>query len=398
MAKLHTALIGLGLGCSLLAQEAIVAVKVNEKLAGITPDSKVWNIAYPSMNKAYPQTTIRFNDKKVGELNGASLAQDIQVRALYNDSEIAFKIRWADATESMLDFESDSYGDGFAVQFPREYADVTKLPYIGMGSEGREVVVHLSKYSKPLYEPDGKGDVAHQVALQNRPYFDDEATKFSQDVAKLGESYDRSFIAKGFRSTTEIQDSDFKSSMNYDKTNKIWTVTLTRSLKDGYLDLTKGGGFPIAIALWDGDKANRDGSKKLTSWLPVRFPTINGSQELAEEILSKEAGDVAKGKQVAMENCAACHRFQEADFAPEYMAPTLSNIGGYATRAYIKESIIDPNAVIVPGYNRRAHSAYAWYNLDENNQRVSTMPPYNWLDENSINDLVAFLQTLKEER
>ena len=79
------------------------------------------------------------------------------------------------------------------------------------------------------------------------------------------------------------------------------------------------------------------------------------------------------------------------------MAPDLSNIGGQATAAYIKESILDPNAVVVPGYNRNAHPNFSWYTVDKNGHRTSTMPPFSFLDQKTIEDIVAYLQTQKAE-
>jgi complex iron-sulfur molybdoenzyme family reductase subunit gamma len=78
------------------------------------------------------------------------------------------------------------------------------------------------------------------------------------------------------------------------------------------------------------------------------------------------------------------------------MAPELTNIGGYSTVAYLRESILKPSAVVVPGFNRNAHPNFPWYNL-ENGKRVSAMPDFSWMDEKSVNDMVAYFMTLKAE-
>jgi len=398
MAKLQAALLGLSLGCSLFAQEAIVASKVNDKLAGITPDSKLWDGAASATNKAYLQKTIGFNDQKVPELNSGSVGKDVKVAALYNKTELALKITWGDTTKTVMDFESDSYGDGFALQLATNFKDPTKLPYIGMGNDGREVVVHLAKATNGVSAPNGNGDVATQVSTSNTPYFDKHLEEFEKKVAATLKPYAKSFVAKGFRSTTEIEDSPFSSSMSFDEKSGTWSATIVRSLKDSYIDLSKAQALPVALAFWDGDKANRDGLKNITTWLPVKLSEGKDGAALVGELLSKAEGDLESGKKVAMDNCAACHRFPGADSAPEYMAPNLTNIGGYSTKGYLIESIKNPSAVVVPGYNTRAHSSFAWYNVDEKGVRNSTMPAYDWLDEKSLNDLVAFLQTLKEEK
>ena len=105
-------------------------------------------------------------------------------------------------------------------------------------------------------------------------------------------------------------------------------------------------------------------------------------------------GDAAKGKTLAMENCAACHIFDDQNNGMPFMAPNLSEIGGQATAAYIAESMKNPSAVVVPGYNRNAHPNYKWYELSKG-KRVSTMPAYDWMSEDQVNDIVAYFKTLK---
>lgn len=79
------------------------------------------------------------------------------------------------------------------------------------------------------------------------------------------------------------------------------------------------------------------------------------------------------------------------------MAPNLSNIGGYSTTPYLIESIIHPNAVVVSGYNRNAHANFAWYYEDGQGGRTSAMPSFEYLTQEEINDITAYLKTLKAE-
>lgn len=86
----------------------------------------------------------------------------------------------------------------------------------------------------------------------------------------------------------------------------------------------------------------------------------------------------------------------EVTDAPNLMGPSLTNIGGYSSADYLRESLVNPSAVVVPGYNRNAHSNYAWYNI-EDGKRVSTMPDHSWMEKADIDDIVAYLTTLKSE-
>jgi DMSO reductase family type II enzyme heme b subunit len=69
-----------------------------------------------------------------------------QVAALHDGKNIALMVKWVDGTKDVEQcMSSDTYSDGFAVQFAGATKKPQPLPYIGMGSEGRPVVVHLQK-------------------------------------------------------------------------------------------------------------------------------------------------------------------------------------------------------------------------------------------------------------
>jgi len=385
-------------GSSLLA--GITATKVDFSFDHLTADSSVWHKAETSEVTLYPQTTVKMNDKKANELNANNVGKKAKVTVLYNGEEVAFLLRWKDETLNVQQgYRTDSYGDGFAVQLPTNYSNPTELPYIGMGSEGREVVVHLQKAAPNTFEPNGHGNVELQVGRKNTIHFNENLKAFDNAVAKAGKvDYQRSFVSAGFRSMTEIKDgsSNFDMNMLYAMKPNCWKGILVRPVKDDYINLD-GGAFPVAFAVWDGSKNNRDGMKLLSGWTSVDLPA-SGNEDLVKELNTPVAGDVANGKAQYEMNCAACHLTKDIQMSVPFMAPDLTNIGGYASAGYIRESIVNPNAVVVPGYNRNAHRNTPWYNLDENGKRVSTMPDFSWMDEKSLNDLVAFLQTLKEEK
>ncbi len=58
-------------------------------------------------------------------------------------------------------------------------------------------------------------------------------------------------------------------------------------------------------------------------------------------------GSLAPGLSVFLSSgCAACHTIDSVSRAAVAVGPNLSNIGGRADAAYIRESILDPYAVI----------------------------------------------------
>jgi putative copper resistance protein D len=94
-------------------------------------------------------------------------------------------------------------------------------------------------------------------------------------------------------------------------------------------------------------------------------------------------GDAERGRAVfARLECFRCHRLRgESYLAPSAAGPELTGIGGHHPAAYIAESIVNPNAVIVagPGYTGP--------------DGRSTMPDYRErLSVADLEDLVAYLE------
>ena len=396
MTKITSVLMATSLVASAaFATDAVLAQKTGKDVTKLTPNSKMWEYVKGTKIHLYPQTTIVLNDKRANALNKGDKAKEAIVKALYNNKNIAFLLQWPDGTKSVQEgYRSDVYGDGFAIQFPVNYKDAGKLPYIGMGSDGRPVVIHLQKEVQPIFEPNGRGDVGMQQNILSKNRFGKAVKSYQSKVAKLAvRAYQRSFVSEGFRSMTEIKDGSetFKADMAYG--DKSWKGEVARPLKDGYLKLH--GAFPVAFATWDGARMQRDGLKYLSGWIPVKLVSQNGGDKLVRELTAPVKGDPENGKNLVQQNgCTGCHYIPGLS-QPSTMAPGLANIGGYATAAYLRESIVHPSAVVVPGYNRNAHPNTPWYNVTDG-KRVSTMPPYP-LDDKSLDDMVAYLKTLKAE-
>lgn len=395
--------ITLSLSASALLAQTIEATKVNADLMSIKCADDVMKQKHGKMKftdvVVYPQTTIKMNDKNAVAKNKANKARKVKVAALYDGKNVAIITKWSDKTKSIQKgYKSDVYPDGFAVQFATAFDDPNKLPYIGMGSKDRAVQIFLKKAVERYYEPNGKHDVGMQQADHSKNKFGKELEIYHKNVENIGSTdYTKAFIAEGFRSTTEIKDGSAKTNtdMKYMAKKSGWGGLVVRPVSDEYANLDKGA-FPVAVAIWDGEELQRDGLKRLSGWVSVKLPT-KGGEALVDALNQKVTGDVAKGKEVADTNCAACHQYGDTPMAPDFMAPNLSNIGGQATAGYIRESIVEPNAVVVPGYNRNQHPNMQWYMADEKGNRTSTMPAFDWLDKESQDNLIAYMQTLKAE-
>jgi cytochrome c553 len=95
-----------------------------------------------------------------------------------------------------------------------------------------------------------------------------------------------------------------------------------------------------------------------------------------------EGGDPARGRELFFKNeiigCTRCHKV--GDVGGD-VGPDLSDLAKRTDRAYILESLIDPNAKIAESYTQST---------------ISPMPPMQLLiSDDEIRDLVAYLSTLK---
>ena len=388
----------------------ITAYSVSEDISQIEVNSSHWSKAKETSIVLYPQTTIALNDKKANEANANPTAKIAFIKALSDGKQIAFKLRWVDETPSLQSgnaIKNTEFADGFAVQFASQYDDPNKLPYIGMGSKDRPVVVYLQKAVEKFFEPNGNGDVSKQVNRNNVHAFNSEINqdlaKFDNEVVQLAvRDYQKAFVAQGFRSMTEIKDhsTQYNAQMVYSNnwfTPNEWEGVMVRSLNDTYANLTEA--FPVAFAVWDGAKMGRDGLKNLSTWVVVQLDGAKNNEALNKALdATLGIGNVQNGETLTQANCASCHNYGKVnEAASAYMAPNLSNIGGYSTTAYLMESIKEPNAVVVPGFNTNAHSNFAWYSVDGKGERISAMPSFDYLSQEELTDIVAYLKTLKAE-
>jgi len=110
-------------------------------------------------------------------------------------------------------------------------------------------------------------------------------------------------------------------------------------------------------------------------------------QELIMEIDDQETGslvgDATRGKRLFQEHpVASCVRCHQAQGQGGVVGPPLDDIAKRKDAAYIRESLIDPQAAIAEGYPAQ----------------VSPMPPFGvLLPPQDVEDLIAYLMTLQTD-
>lgn len=166
----------------------------------------------------------------------------ISVRALYNNTDIAFLLEWDDRTKSLPGdadaeklSESGLAEDRIRIQLPVEIPEGMERPYFYMGNRGHTVNL-LEWTSGTAEEPAGTlmANSEGPAAVLSRPA--------SEAALTAAGAYE----------------------------NGTWHVVMTRRLTTSFADLDlqfeEGRYIPIAFAAWDGSNSENGSRHTLTSW------------------------------------------------------------------------------------------------------------------------------------
>jgi len=360
----------------LLTSEAIEAKEVAGPLAA-DPAAALWDGLAAGMIVAAPQRTIRLNDRAANAALAHAAPRTLAVRAAFDGKDLAVAVDWSDSTEDRArPDETDAFGDGAALEIPVRFGAGLRLPYVGMGDEEMAVVLY-----RVLATADGA-------------------------IGRAG-------VAAGFGSLARADLGAVRVAMRYDAGRKTWRAVFVRPLVAGEHDL-RHGLVPFALAVWDGARHERGGNKALTGWRFLRIPRYAlDSAYVAEMSYGRSPGDLgdpARGKLFVESVCAACHAIGDRRIAPPGIAPDLTAIGAISTPGYLRESLLEPSAVIVPNPNPYQHydrskpsdasgafpsnDAFVWYRRDPGGKKISKMPAFGTLPKADLEAIVAYMMTL----
>jgi len=121
---------------------------------------------------------------------------------------------------------------------------------------------------------------------------------------------------------------------------------------------------------------------------------VDGQEFKYEGLKEVESGDVAKGKELVMSNCTACHSINKENMPAPMDAvtssasygvnpPDLSNMGSILDEKYLAAFIKDP-----------AKASKVAHKFAEGSGRTHPMPAYNWMSDKEIADIVAYLKSI----
>ncbi len=317
---------------------AIVAAEVWDE-PPLDPDHQNWKAATPVEVTVYPQTSVppAARETTVGT---------VQVRALHNGEALALRLAWKDPAPAKKR-GIRRFADAAAIQWPLRQGPGSALPYIGMGQPDDPVAVWLWRAS--------------------------------------GEA--EALAAEGFGTLTAQPDDGLQARGSW--ADGTWRVVLRRRLAgEGEHSVALGvnhrGLFPLALAVWNGEASERNGMKRLSGWRVLYLEGRGASPESIDRLAERPAnGDPERGRRLMREKgCVACHAYPDNPARPD-IGPDLTYAGGIHRADYLRQSIAEPSAVVVPGEG---------YATVRDGAPASLMPPLQG-SEQELEDLVAYLQS-----
>jgi DMSO reductase family type II enzyme heme b subunit len=234
----------------LSASGKIAAKKISEDIPS-DPKNALWNRAQtfkvplmllsqktdPNVKALYLETK-RLNDP---------LERLINVKALYNDRDIAFWVEWKDDSRNVL-LDVDIFRDGVALQFPAQNA------------------------AEPSFRM-GQGQSMDNKGMVNIWFWKADAQESidKKGTQPIPESPVENLIAGGFGTLT-LKDRDSQQVSGKGKwKDKIWSVVFKRTFSGakGSAEFNRGKLTPVSFAVWDGGENDVDGRKAVSAWYYV---------------------------------------------------------------------------------------------------------------------------------
>lgn len=194
------------------------------------------------------------------------------LKVLYNNHKIGFLVEWEDKTPDYHNFKVRQFQDMIALQFASE----EKPPFLSMGDKEHPVNIWL-------YKPDKQENTVNTISVYTNTANDLPITVPNDENIFYTSRAAGNLIMPDTNTPSPIEDlnaigaetitSQPKEEQNvtgYGRwKNGKWQVLFIRDISTSYkwdIQLTKGKKIPIAIAIWDGAKGDRNGQKLISTW------------------------------------------------------------------------------------------------------------------------------------
>ena len=194
-------------------------------------------------------------------------ANELRVRAVYNDEEVAFLLSWHDMS---AETSGDNTPDMEVPMFEGDVVEESDDPF-GEDEEEEE---------DPFAEEEEGSSFADAVAIQIpsqlesgfvKPYFIFGDSQRSVDLlfVNLASKSAKMYTGRGSDNLSEREEPSFKSIAEY-KDGK-WSVVVSRAriVENGVSFDSDGAFVPVAFSVWDGFEEERGNKRGLTSWFSL---------------------------------------------------------------------------------------------------------------------------------
>jgi mono/diheme cytochrome c family protein len=198
---------------------------------------------------------------------------DVRIRSLFNDKEVAFLLEWSDRTESHRDENKEAVYDSKRISsssFPG--INTTELTHEEDDAKGP--LKHVNPEPKGVYND----AIAIQFAQKwqdlpppEKPYFVHGDTKRGVDIWKWeSDGTTKEYQGNGIDAVKVREDAKNLKIGSAKWTNGRWQVVLKRALltenKDLDAQLEAGKNIPMVFFAWDGDAGEFGGKMALSTY------------------------------------------------------------------------------------------------------------------------------------
>jgi len=255
------------------------------------PDADAWADA--------DAETLSLDPQEMTTPHGGGSVDEVDVRAVTNDTHVAFRLEWEDPTNDTEINEPNAYSDAAAVML-RSGSE----PPIAMGASGDPVNIWYWRASWQFSESDPGGDMYTYPHPENR-------TKPGQAAGNpLSQSsytrYGQNYYATGYGSLTNAETQPVAA--NGERTDDGWAVVFQREHDaDGEYDaeFTDSEQMYLTYAVWNGSADEANGQKSL-SYQYLTLDTDDGTLSAADsdgsddgETDASDGGAVASATETA---------------------------------------------------------------------------------------------------
>jgi len=197
---------------------------------------------------------------------------DIRVRSLFNEKEVAFLFEWNDRTESHLDPAKEAVYDAKRIS-SESFPLINTTGYTHENDEVEGPLKGVNPEDVGVYN-DGVA-IQFAQAWQNlpqpeKPYFIHGDTKRGTDIWKWeSDGVAKELEGHGLESVA-VRDSKNVTISSAKWTDGRWQVVMKRALqtedKEKGAQMEVGKNIPIVFFAWDGDAGERDGKMALSTY------------------------------------------------------------------------------------------------------------------------------------